>query len=277
MAGDWIKIQHVTPDKPEIYQLASTLGVTPEDAFGRCVRIWIWADQQSLNGHALSVTFVTLDSISRHNGFGAALAKVGWVHDNNDGTVTFPNFYRHNGETSKTRADAAMRKKKQREKEASGVTDMSQENRDKTVTREEKSKPISIPDGIDSATAKKSPRFDAGKYLMSLGINKQLANDWLAVRKGKKAAPTKTAIDGVASEAGKAGIPLAEALAICCRQGWAGFKESWDWKPERSVAPSRPVNGRQAAISNYAAQAAEARGEHELSIRDITGEAVRVA
>ena len=45
-----------------------------------------------------------------------------------------------------------------------------------------------------------------------------------------------------------------------------------------NAQPSRQIiSGRQAAISNYAAQAAEARGEHEQSIRDITGEAVRVA
>lgn len=138
MAGDWIKIQHVTPDKPEIYQIASALGVTPEDAFGRCVRIWIWADQQSLNGHEISVTFVTLDSLSRHAGFGIALAKVGWLIDNGDGTVTFPRFDRHNGETAKTRADATNRKRRQRENQEKVVTDMSQKDRDESVTREEK-------------------------------------------------------------------------------------------------------------------------------------------
>lgn len=41
---------------------------------------------------------------------------------------------------------------------------------------------------------------------------------------------------------------------------------------------SKPINGRQAAISNYAAQAAAARGNYESNAteRDITGEAVRV-
>lgn len=43
------------------------------------------------------------------------------------------------------------------------------------------------------------------------------------------------------------------------------------------ASPSRQINGRQAAIDNYAAQAAAARGEHGKPERDITGESVRVA
>lgn len=138
---------------------------------------------------------------------------------------------------------------------------------------------ISTTDVVDKATAKKQPRFDAHRHLMSVGIDQQLADDWLAVRKAKKAAPTKTAIDGIASEANKAGISLAEALAICCQRGWASFKDSWDWRPQGVVQPARPVNGRQAAISNYAAQAAAARGGYESAsnVRDITGESCRVA
>lgn len=138
MAGDWIKVEHVTPDKPEIYQLASVCGITPEDAFGRCLRIWIWADQQSLNGHALTVTFVTLDAISRRDGFATALCKVKWLIDNGDGTVTFPNFDRHNGKTAKTRATSSDRKKNQRERDKENVTEESRFERDISVTREEK-------------------------------------------------------------------------------------------------------------------------------------------
>ena len=143
MAGDWIKLQHVTPDKPEIYRIAAELGVTPEDAFGRCCRVWIWADQQSLNGHALSVTNVTLDSVARRDGFATALLASGWLVSNHDGTISFPNFTRHNGETAKNRALAAERKAKQRAENHGGavtdVTKKSRASRDKSVTREEKS------------------------------------------------------------------------------------------------------------------------------------------
>jgi len=134
---------------------------------------------------------------------------------------------------------------------------------------------ISTTDVVDNAGAKR-PRFDAAKHLQSLGIDEQLAADWLAVRKAKKAAPTKTAIDGVASEATKAGIQLAEALRICCRQGWAGFRASWDWEPAKASTTRAPVNGRQAAISSYAQQAAAARGD-VVPLVAIEGESSRVA
>lgn len=149
MSGDWIKLQHITPDKPEVFQIAAELGITPEEAFGRCCRVWIWVDQQSLNGHALSVTDVTLDMIARRDGFATAMKNAGWVirnHDTGNNTASFPNFARHNGETAKKRALASERKAKQREKNhADGVTDVTKKSpieRDKSVTREEKnSKP----------------------------------------------------------------------------------------------------------------------------------------
>lgn len=164
MAGDWIKLQHVTPDKPEIYRIAAELGVTPEDAFGRCCRVWIWADQQSLNGHALRVTNVTLDSVARRDGFATALLAAGWLVSNPDGTISFPNFGRHNGETAKNRALAAERKAKQRaENHAAGVTEVtnkSRAKRDNSVTREEKSKP-SLFTGVN----KEGTAFKGGKKI----------------------------------------------------------------------------------------------------------------
>ena len=123
----------------------------------------------------------------------------------------------------------------------------------------------------------RAPRFDAQSHLSSLGVPDQISMDWIAHRKAKKATPTRTAIDGIVMEAEKAGIALTEALSLCCQRGWVGFKSEWIAKDQPALA--RPINGRQAAISNYAAQAAEARAKNvPITIeRDITGEAIRVA
>lgn len=147
MAGDWIKVQHVTADKPEVYAMAALLGVTPEDVLGRLIRVWVWADQQSLNGHALSVTDVTLDAVSRRDGFATAMRKVGWLHGEN-GSVSFPNFDRHNGQTSKKRALATERK----------VTQRSRSERDKSVTREEKRR-VSVSKDTESASPLRGSRL----------------------------------------------------------------------------------------------------------------------
>jgi hypothetical protein len=113
MAGDWIKMEHVTPDKPEVFRMALDLGVTPEHVLGCLVRLWIWADQQSINGNALTVTCVTLDRITCNAGFANALKNVGWLIGN-DMDFTLPNFDRHNGETAKTRANTQKRVAKHR-------------------------------------------------------------------------------------------------------------------------------------------------------------------
>ena len=38
---------------------------------------------------------------------------------------------------------------------------------------------------------------------------------------------TDTAIDGIRREADKAGMTLADALAMCCKRGWQGFEADW--------------------------------------------------
>ena len=123
----------------------------------------------------------------------------------------------------------------------------------------------------------RAPRFDAQAHLVSLGVDEQIASDWITLRRAKKAPPTLRAIAGISNEAIRAGRPLPDVLEVCCNRGWTGFKAEWITKDQPT--PARPINGRQAAISNYAAQAAEARAKNVPIIieRDITGEAVRVA
>ncbi|MBK6594318.1 MAG: helix-turn-helix domain-containing protein [Burkholderiales bacterium] len=60
------------------------------------------------------------------------------------------------------------------------------------------------------------------------GVSDSLLTDYLVVRKAKKAgALTKTAVDGIAREAAKAGLPIGDAIRVCCEQGWQGFNAGW--------------------------------------------------
>ncbi|ADC71740.1 hypothetical protein TK90_1231 [Thioalkalivibrio sp. K90mix] len=103
MAGDWIKVETVTPDKPEVFQIAEALNIDPDAVTGKLIRIWIWADQQTTDGNARGVTKLLLDRIAGVSGFADAMQKVGWL-TNADGGLTFVNFTRHNGQTAKKRA-----------------------------------------------------------------------------------------------------------------------------------------------------------------------------
>lgn len=133
MAGDWIKIEKATARKPEVLRIADILNIAPDHAFALCVRFWMWCDDHMTNGHAPSVTNVTLDSVFGHAGFASALLEVGWLQARN-GSLAIPNFDRHLSESAKNRALSGERKRQQR----------SRTQRDKSVTREEKRREESI-------------------------------------------------------------------------------------------------------------------------------------
>ena len=138
MAGDWIKIEHALPDKPECIRLAARLEIDQDAVVGKLVRLWIWADQQTLDGNA-PVTPAFIDRLTNCPGFAAAIVDIGWLRDRN-GTLQLPRFDRHNGQTAKRRALAKDRMKRSRD--VANVTGPSPEKR-----REEKSNGGSGSDG----------------------------------------------------------------------------------------------------------------------------------
>lgn len=118
MAGYWIKVEHLLPDKPEVHAIANELGIDPDAVVGKLVRVWIWADQQLRDGCAPSVTLALLDRLTSAAGFGAAMQSAGWLVVSRKG-IAFPNFERHNGQTAKNRGLAAIRMLRSR---CAGVT-----------------------------------------------------------------------------------------------------------------------------------------------------------
>jgi hypothetical protein len=108
MAGDWIKVEVATSTKPEVYEIADALGMQPDEAFGKLVRLWCYFDQNLRSGNDGSVTTSLVDRITGKDGFGDALLSVGWLERTNKG-LRIPNFDRHNGQTAKKRALTARR------------------------------------------------------------------------------------------------------------------------------------------------------------------------
>lgn len=66
-------------------------------------------------------------------------------------------------------------------------------------------------------------------------VSESVWSDFSAQRKSMKAPISSTALAGIEREAGKAGISLESALAMCCERGWRGFKASW---LEKDKAPA---------------------------------------
>ena len=92
-----------------------------------------------------------------------------------------------------------------------------------------------IPDSLIPDSPPQTPSADAlprsknlrQSDLVDLGIDPQIAADFLSVRKAKRAPLTQTGLDGIKREADKAGITLESALRVCVERGWQGFKAEW--------------------------------------------------
>lgn len=87
--------------------------------------------------------------------------------------------------------------------------------------------PSKEPSGNHQKAASKSRPGLGVADLVDLGVEKQVAEDWLSLRAKKRLPLTRTALDQTIAEVEKAGMALPAALKLCCGRGWAGFNASW--------------------------------------------------
>ena len=93
--------------------------------------------------------------------------------------------------------------------------------------------PIALPSATPIATNNHEPITNNHKpkntntVAPPEGVTEMVWQDWLKLRKAKKAAVTQTALDGIQREADKARVSLQTALETCCERGWTGFKAEW--------------------------------------------------
>lgn len=137
VAGDWMKIELELPDKPEVHSIAGILNIDSDCVVGKLIRVWQWFDKHTKDGHAHGVTFSLPDRISGVTGFGEAMMFVGWL-EQKDKVLVMPKFDRHTSASAKKRATDQKRQSNHRSTERDNVAVLSQVERDKSVTREEK-------------------------------------------------------------------------------------------------------------------------------------------
>lgn len=233
----WIKMRVELQTHPKVVRILSAMRPQsvrqPTDKFwviGGLHAVWCVFDTHSEDGILVGYTPDTLDHIIGLPGISDAMMAVGWLVYDGVETLTLPEFDEHNSQSAKRRAEDQKRKKVARKSAicpqsvrnlSANAEDISQKN---CGPEKEKEKEISLPSVKNKTRAEK---FDALSHLELLGVDAKIASDWLTLRKAKRAAPTETAIDGIASEARKAGISLQAALKTACERGWQGFKAEW--------------------------------------------------
>jgi len=70
-------------------------------------------------------------------------------------------------------------------------------------------------------------RFNFKNSLLDISKDIQLVEDWLTVRKLKKAANTKTAFDSFIKEVNLSDISINDILKICIEKSWSGYRFEW--------------------------------------------------
>lgn len=135
MAGDWIKVEVATLDKPEVMRLAELLGIKRDEAIGLLVRFWTWLDRATGNGLVTHTSRKGIDEVMHCSGFAAAFEAVGWGKFNDSAvTLEVVNYSRHNGSPAKTRALGKDRKREHDERKRNADTVTREEKRRVTTT-----------------------------------------------------------------------------------------------------------------------------------------------
>lgn len=72
-----------------------------------------------------------------------------------------------------------------------------------------------------------APKFNFKNTLIDLGGDIELIDEWLAIRKQKKARNSEHALKTFLTQVDKSNLPLNQILQICCAKQWKGFEAAW--------------------------------------------------
>lgn len=226
MAGDWIKFELTTLDKPEVCQIADLADIDLDAVIGKLMRVWGWFDQQTEEGNAPSVTKKLLDRLVGVSGFCEHMKSVGWMLEH-EGVISLPHFDRHNGKTAKNRALTARRVAKHKtgndEGNAPSVKDaLPREEREKSNTH--------------------TPREAGAAFEMTL--------DWEAPEGLLKAYATRAGIpvDAFTDEATAKFVMVKSAKGVCMTEvQWVAELVSWVQRDRANAARVVPIRPGQSA------------------------------
>lgn len=100
-------------DDPRINQICDLTSKRENEVIGSLYWLWAMADQQSVDGNLKGYSPASIDRKAYIKGFSAALVKVGWLLETEDG-VQVARFDEHNGASAKRRAVMAKASSKYR-------------------------------------------------------------------------------------------------------------------------------------------------------------------
>lgn len=95
----------------------------------------------------------------------------------------------------------------------------------KNISKSEANSENEIENEIDNDNNIK--KFSFLKELLSIGVERKIAEEWIKVRKNKKLTQTETAFRKTKSEIDKSGRNANDCITLCVERSWGGFKAEW--------------------------------------------------
>lgn len=89
----------------------------------------------------------------------------------------------------------------------------------------------------------KPPKFNFRNSLLSLCNDTSLVDDFMQVRKNKKATNSQTAFNLLIGKIEASGKTVEEALLICCEKDWKGFDGEWLKENKKNDSMSQTSKG----------------------------------
>jgi len=173
------------------------------------------------------------------------LANLGWIEKRGSGGRSSPSIYRILKPETVSHSETVSEEETVSHSETKTVS----HSETKTVSHSERGKEQTIEQTREQTKRKTTQKESDIDRLEREGVEKQIAVDYLAIRKAKRAPLTETALSGLKREAAKAGMSLNEALTECCNRNWQGFKADWlDNNARAGPKPKLAFVNRQVAL-----------------------------
>ena len=99
--------------------------------------------------------------------------------------------------------------------------------RSKNISKIEANSENEIENEIDIDNDNDNKRFSFLKELLSIGVERKIAEEWIKVRKNKKLTQTETAFQRTKAEIDKSGRNANDCITLCVERSWGGFKAEW--------------------------------------------------
>jgi hypothetical protein len=86
---------------------------------------------------------------------------------------------------------------------------------------------VNVNVNVNDNEIKKEKVFNFRLSLINLGVEEKVAEDWMKVRKTKKATNTETAFNRIKSQIEKSGVNPNDCIKLAVVKDWKGFEAEW--------------------------------------------------